>query len=268
MQDPRRTNPGSQSRTARAVCQRAIPFDVSPRALPGVRPLDPDAWLSVDDAFGGQMALRDDLVARHRADVLQCLPSAHDAAAELLQTVLDHLRHHPGLGYSVGATAVTRPDGITVAVSKDDPLATLGRLVQEDLCILQKRDTEHVLTGAILCFPASWRLEDKFDRPMTAIHDPVPDYDGPMARRVQRLFDGVQVGRPLWRFNRLWYVDPDLHQPRSADNPRPKPDGTSPAYFRCEKQSLLRLPQTRAVIFAIHTYVVSEEAAPKAAFAR
>jgi hypothetical protein len=132
-------------------------------------------------------------------------------------------------------------------------------LVQEDICILQKRGEEHVLTGAILCFPASWRLSEKFMRPLIDIHLPVDRYDENVARRVQRLFDGIQPGRPLWRYNALWYEDAELYQPRSAQEPRHiKDPGTAP-YLRSERQTLLRLPQTQAVIFSIHTYVLAAE---------
>ena len=108
-----------------------------------------------------------------------------------------------GAGYVISAKEVRRPDGVRVPLDRADPMATLGHLVQEDLCLMEKRGQQHVLTAAVLCFPASWRLADKIGRPLTAIHAPVAEYDDALARRVQRLFDGVQPGRPLWRFNAL-----------------------------------------------------------------
>lgn len=113
-------------------------------------------------------------------------------------------------------------------------------------------------TGAVLCFPASWLLSEKSGRPLSAIHETVDEYDTGLARRVQRMFDGVQVGRPLWRMNQLWYADPELHQPRSDITPRAienKPEGAS--YYRSERQCILRLPQTQAVVFTIHTFVLN-----------
>jgi hypothetical protein len=56
---------------------------------------------------------------------------------------------------------------------------------------MERRGDEHVLTAAVLCFPASWHLADKIGRPLTTIHVPVKVYDETLARRVQRLFDGV-----------------------------------------------------------------------------
>ena len=132
----------------------------------------------------------------------------------------------------------------------------LGRLVQNDFCILQKVGEEHVLTAASLCFPASWSLEEKFLKPLIDIHTPVKEYDEEIAKRVQRLFDGLQVNRPVWRFNAFYYEDPNLFQPRSVNQPRKKPAPNQVNYFRSERQTLIKLPETMAIVFGIHTFVM------------
>ena len=133
-------------------------------------------------------------------------------------------------------------------------METLGRLVQEDLCLMQKIDTEHVLTGAALCFPASWSLDEKLGRPLVGIHRTVKPYEPDLAHRVQRMFDLMRPEQPLWRMNALVYVNPDLHQPGREGAPRI--DRRSGQFVRAERQTLKRLPQTGAILFAIHTYVV------------
>lgn len=234
-----------------ALLQTDIPYDpLSPRPLPGIAPMAMADWLQRDDAFAGQMALRDHLVATRRDQVLALDDSARAAALELLDLVLD-------LAFPGAGAVVTRPDGARVPVDRQDPMGTLGRLVQEDLCILQKSGDEHVLTAAVLCFPASWTLSEKFMRPLIAIHEPVEEYDPDLARRVQRLFDGIQPARPLWRFNALWYDDPSLPQPRSETARRVPVGGADAPYMRSERQCLVRLPQSRAVVFSIHTYVLA-----------
>ncbi|MEP2641501.1 DUF3445 domain-containing protein [Roseobacter sp.] len=237
------------------ILQTAIPDDMAQeRALPGVQPLGDALWLRVDDAYAAQMAHRRALIDYHRDAVYWQDPTAQDAATETLDEAVKVL---PSLGFELSKMHCHCPDGVTVDL-RDPPLMVLGRLVQEDICILDKRGAEHVLLAAMLCFPASWRLHEKVGRPLVGIHDTVDVYDDSIARRVQRLFDGVQVGRPLWRFNRLWYDDPELHQPRSVQEPRRvAPGATEAAYQRAERQCILRLPQTRAVVFSIHTYVVA-----------
>lgn len=227
------------------------------KPLPGIAPMDPADWIIVDDAHAPQMAERARLLAERRDKVIAMDEGARPAASELLDTVLEVLAARAD--HAVGAGQVRRPDGVTVAIDRDDPMGTLGHLVQQDLCLMEKRGDEHVLTAAVLCFPASWTLEEKFLRPLIGIHLPVASYDATMARRVQRLFDGVQVGRPLWRFNALWYIDPALHQPRRENDRRPERGAQSADYLRTERQSLVRLPQSGAVVFGIHTSVLARD---------
>ncbi len=238
------------------ILQSALPFApwMDPRTarLPGILPVEGEDWLRVDDAFAGQMAERDRLIADHRSAVHALLDSARPAAAELLDKVLAKLALTPG--YQVGAQRVIRPDGITVPLDRDAPLLTLGRLVQEDLCLMEHDGAEHALTGAVLCFPASWMLAEKIGKPMTGIHTPVDHYTEDVARRVQRLFDAIRPEQALWRMNALVYDDHTLHQPRPEGARRPRP--VERLYMRCERQCLLRLPQTKAVVFSIHTYLV------------
>jgi dimethylamine monooxygenase subunit A len=226
--------------------------DPRTRRLPGILPVEGRDWLRVDEAYAPQMALRDRLIADQPEVVHALVPEARPAADELYAAILDWLREAPG--FLLSADTVTRPDGITVTLDAANPLLTLGRLVQEDLCLMEARGEEYVLTGGILCFPASWSLMQKLGRPMTSIHDPVPVYDADIARRVARLFDAIRPEQALWRMNYLTYDDFVLHQPRREGEKRPQP--TDHVFIRCERQCLLRLPATRAVVFTIHTYVV------------
>ncbi len=239
------------------IFQKTTPHDVTAtRPLPGVMSLDPSDWLHVDDAYAAQMSERERLLHTRRDEVVQYLNSAEPAMEELLSVVLDWLSEH-GQGYRINAGHATRPDGVDVPIDREDPLGTLGRLVQEDLCVLQRQVDEHVLTAAVVCFPASWALKDKIGRPLSTIHTPVPSYDDNIARRVQRLFDGVRVGRPVWRFNVLNYADADLFQPVRRTQPGGGADRSKYPYQRTERQCVLRLPQTGACVFSIHTYVMA-----------
>ena len=237
------------------ILQSHLPFapwmDPRTHRLPGVLPLDADDWLRVDDAFAGQMAERDRLIASVEDHVHAMLPEASAAADEMLAMVLDRLRM--AAGYVVKLHSVKRPDGVEVPLD-GPPLRVLGRLVQEDLCLMQRQDSQSVLTGAVLCFPASWTLAEKLGRPLTGIHAPVSQYSDDIALRVQRMFDAIRVDQPLWRANALVYVDATLHQPRRESDPRIDRHGGG--FVRSERQCFVRLPQTRAVVFSIHTYVV------------
>ncbi|WP_306132354.1 heme-dependent oxidative N-demethylase family protein [Roseivivax marinus] len=242
------------------ILQTHMPYDPADRPrLPGIRPLEPAEWLLVDDAFAAQMAERERLITTGREAVIAECPGARPAILEALEVILERLPE----GYAREGDDVVRPDGATAQIDRTDPLATLGHLVQDDICIMQRPDggDEHVLTAAVLCFPARWRLAEKIGRPLIAIHEPVPEYDSDLAPRVQRLFDGVRVGRPLWRVNELWTDNPTLFQPEPPAN-RPKWRGAESRYLRSERQCLVRLPETGAVVFSIHTYMVAAENMP------
>lgn len=239
------------------ILQHSVPYDVfDPPDLPGVQPLAPDDWVLVDEAYGAQMLHRAALIATQRDKVIYLEEGAKAAAQEVLEMVLDLLQRRFDK-FEVGTGAVRRPDGINVAIDRDDPLGTLGHLVQEDLCLMQKRGDEHVLMGAVLCFPAGWRLREKAGHPLMHIHAPVDSYNAGLGRRVQRLFDGVRTGQPMWRYNVLWYENPELYQPYTPDDhyktvhqPKARP------YLRSERQCIVRLPKTDAVLFSIHNFVV------------
>ena len=242
------------------VLHSSLPFKVwlDPRLarMPGILPLDPSDWLHVDEVYAQQMAERERLLGAQPNAVHALLPGAQDAAAELYEMVAERL---PGLGFVADGRAWIRPDGKRVQTSIEAPLLSLGHLAQEDFCILQQGlDGHHVLTGAVLCFPASWTLSEKIGKGLPGIHSPVQSYDAKITTRVQRMFDAIRPEQPLWRANALDYSDPSLHQPRRADQ-AVRRDTEGGGYIRSERQSLLRLPRTRAVVFSIHTYIVRRD---------
>lgn len=234
-----------------------VPWKHAPAArLPGLSPLPLEDWLLQDDAFAEQMAFKDNLIAEHRRDVIATTPGATQAALECLDTILNAL----GETYTVTADAVTRPDGVTVPINRADPLATIGRLVQQDTCLMQASPKGYVLTAAVLCFPASWTLAEKIGKPLLAIHRPVAKYDANLAKRVDRLFQAIKPGTVLTRANLLFYEKPDLFAPCTEDDQRAYLGAN---YLRTERQTLRRLPNSNAVVFGIHTTVMDAARLPK-----
>lgn len=236
------------------ILQERLPDDVvalAARRLPGIAPLAMSDWLCRDEVFAAQMALRDRLLATCRDRVLSEASVGSEAGRELLELVAVLCASN---GYRREAGGLIRPDGVHVPLAEDTPLATAARLVQEDLLILEPGPDGHVLTEGALMFPASWTLAEKIGRALPGIHRPVPSYDDALVPRVQRLFDAIRPEQPLVRANVLAHDDFRLFQPHSEADPRRC--GPDPGFLRSERQALLRLPQTGAVVFSIHTYVV------------
>jgi dimethylamine monooxygenase subunit A len=227
--------------------------------LPGTAPIRLEDWLQRAEAFAGQMAYRDRLIAGRPDAVHAMTEDCRAAAEELLDAVLERLRDAEG--YTRGVEAVRRPDGVDVPLDRVRPLLTAGRLVQEDLLVLEKSGgaAEHALTGGILCFPSNWTLAEKMERGLERIHLPVEVYDAGIARRVQRMFDALRPDAPLMRANVLSYGTHELFNPRHEfDRHRPSPGDDR--FVRVERQCLVKLPVTRAVVFSIHTYMVRPSA--------
>ncbi|WP_103333340.1 heme-dependent oxidative N-demethylase family protein [Pseudotabrizicola formosa] len=241
------------------VLQPSLPFapwaDARTRRLPGILPLDMADWLRVDAAYAGQMPLRDQLIATRPAEVIAQLSSAAQAVEEMYEFTLDRLPE----GFVRDSRSVTRPDGVRVPLDPARPLQTLGCLLQEDLCLMQEHgDGEHMLSAAVLCFPAGWALAEKLGRPLLRMHRPVASYTEDMAKRVQRLMDAVRVETPLWRANAHHSRAP-LFNPLREDAPKDTVAQGDMPYIRSERQCLIRLPVSRAVLFSIHTYLVRRE---------
>ena len=90
------------------------------------------------------------------------------------------------------------------------PLIAAGRLVQEDLCLLEKPEAaaEHVLTGAILCFPSNWTLAAEAGQGARA-HPPAgralrrrDGAPGPAAVRRPAARGAADAGQPARLFRR------------------------------------------------------------------
>ena len=232
------------------ILQKSIPYEWQKvTKLPGVMPLNPHEWIIFDDAYIDQMAEREVLL-KNNNDVIVKDKNSEEAARELLYATLHFLCSADG--FEVSEKQVITRDKRIVNIDYNKPLLTCGLLVQNDFCVMQKIDGQHVLSAAVLCFPANWRLKEKFMKPLFSIHRNVPEYSPEIAKRVDRIFDGIRVAQPMWRFNVLEYSDPTLYQPYRRNKE------LKPSYVRSERQTFLKLPDTGAVIFGIHTFVVKK----------
>ncbi len=228
---------------------------------PGLAPLGELPLALAGPDFAAQMAERERLLAAARDTCIAARPEGAEPARELLGHVIAAMDGREGFALEAGRWR--RPDGARVAPDADDPLASLGAMTAEDWCLLSPDPAagEYRLLAAVLCFPSRWSLAEKLGRPLTAIHAPVPDYDAALARRVNRVFEGLRAGRPVWRVNWLVHPTAELHLPLGeGEKAAPRPARAERLYLRVERQTLTRLPGTGAVAFGIRTRVTPIEA--------
>ncbi|HVA69769.1 MAG TPA: DUF3445 domain-containing protein [Acidimicrobiales bacterium] len=219
-----------------------LPLDAKGwRLAMGLRPLDPSTWFEIDGHYEEEMALKATLLRESYDVVVATNPEGDEASFELLQEVREFLRTY-------------RPELTLAPTEGEHPIVAASRLVQEDLCVLV-RDDAWRLRAACVCFPSRWSLATKIGTTLDEIHSPVPLYDQVLARPTSAFFDRLTPERSFWRLNWTLLDSPVLHQPFGArTSPR---GGLADWFFRVERQTLRQLPQTKAIVFTIRTYVAS-----------
>lgn len=243
-----------------------LPFDGKPhRWTMGLRPLALENWLWLDGRYDKEVALRRELLSQRRDEVFQACPEAQAASTEVLELVLVFLeKKHPERFQRIREDKSLAPGQTTfeMAVRALHPLELAGRLVQEDLCVMQavpddfEDAREYHLTAAALCFPTRWNLREKIGHPMSEIHDPVPGYREQINAPVNQFMRRLTPEKPMWRINWSLNEDSTLFQPGGHGVLEAAPHLTSEnagteVFLRLERQTLRRLPMTSAILFTI-----------------
>jgi dimethylamine monooxygenase subunit A len=232
------------------------------RLTMGLTPLNEAEWLVPDASLPEILAEKRRLLATRSESVLCVLPEASAVSVELLQLLAGHLpRHFPSiyrLGKDGQLTNTASHETWNIDGPPLHPLDIAGRLVAEDLCLMQASDAGYRLIGATLCFPNRWQLEEKIGQPLDFIHAPVPGFAPALERPVAHFFAALKPDRILARVN--WGIadDPTRFQPigRDADAAITPETAGSALYLRIERQTLRRLPESQAVLFTIRTEIM------------
>jgi len=132
---------------------------------------------------------------------------------------------------------------------------------------MRRGDDGWRLAAGSLCFPSSWVLREKFGKPMSAIHEPVPGF-GPGTRNaglIDRMFDRLQVVQPVERFNWSIQAGDTLYHPlsnveridRATGRPIrfPDVDAAARAFIRVERQTLRKLLKSGDILFTIRIHL-------------
>jgi len=239
-----------------------LPFEPGPyRMAMGLIAVPETVWFEMDARYREEIAERHRLLAERRAEVFGAEPRSDHARAETLTMMLRHLtREHPDWFEYDGATIHNRLTGESLRREAYDPLELAGRVVQEDLCVIEASLEGPRLTAAILCFPSRWRLHEKLGRPLSEVHGSVPFYADRLSRPVDRFMAHVRVGHIAARLNWSLMDDPTLFQPtgkwRTAhDASITEQNAGDRLYLRVERQTLRRLPESDAILFGIRVHV-------------
>jgi hypothetical protein len=226
-----------------------MPIDGKPdRMHVGARKLDLADWIEINEDYESDLAKKRELLKNIHDRVFVSLPRGDQGSKE----VLDLLRTHLPAEF---------PDRWPTGLSVDEslhPLEAASLLVQEDLCLMSQVGSDWVLTAASMCFPSRWDVRDKIGKNLSGIHGPVPHYEETIAVATQNIHDKLTVERPVWRVNWTVMDSGELHQPVAVRDPnamkvtRDNIDQT--LFFRRERQTLRKLPNSGDILFTIRTY--------------
>lgn len=229
----------------------------------GLKALNAKDWIEIDEHFAEELALKDKLLKKQYSDVFASLPESQPSQKEVLDLLLNHLlEQFPQYYRQQGTTIenITTGQVWDVADFEAAPLDLAGRLVQEDLLLMQPSPEGYRLVAASLCFPSRWRLREKLGRPLTQIHSPVPEYQDKLERPVDNFFDRLKVNHPAWRLNWSILDSPELFLPQARekqdlDTTLDAKNAGEKLWIRVERQTLRRLRVSSDILFTVRTYV-------------
>ena len=228
----------------------------------GLAMLDGDAeWFQVGESWLDDLREKRRLLLAHRDRVFVEQPASRAAQAEVLEAVVSWLEaREPGRVQVAGNRLEIPALGEVHALDGGlAPLDLAARLVQEDLCVMERRDEAWRLTAASVCFPTRWDLPSKLGRSLAEIHGTVPGYAERLMRSADRFFDAMSCGPVAWRSNWSLLDDPALFQPVGSGRTTPNSEVTADnagerVWLRVERQTLRRLPRSDAIVFTIRVY--------------
>ena len=218
----------------------------------GLRACPEEDWLLTPDHFGDadmhrhQLALKQELSQTHHAAIFDATPDSMDASLETSDLIKDNLATHHGIQLTPDASR--------------HPLDAAALQIPEDVLLLAPQETDDgtiwILKAASLAFPSHWVLSEKMNRPMAAIHTPVPGYGDVLEKPVDRFFNAMLKGPISQRRNWALQIDDGLFTPSRFDHKPIKTDEIATRLFvRVERQTLRKLPVSGWIIFTIQTAI-------------
>ncbi|KIW97720.1 uncharacterized protein Z519_01304 [Cladophialophora bantiana CBS 173.52] len=160
-------------------------------------------------------------------------------------------------------------------------LETLGRTLDEDFLFLlpeegdkntdkketnsesSEGDAKYILEAYVCCCPSGFDPREKLGNRLAKIHGPVPGYPQKLEASMDRFFSRLEVGKYVRRVNwavttntEVYAAGPGTNHAHEGDEVEELEDvDVDKTFLRCERQTLHRLPKSKALVFAFRTYL-------------
>lgn len=263
---------------AKPTIQR--PFKKGPYNLTmGLRKVEKDDWLLLENTYKDVTDLRKEIVEDEEKfkHTVITQPCSRESLCEFYDIALDYMmQRYPKYFYRKSNTMmynVIREEEIFANSSSyggnmTDLVTTLSRTIEEDFLVMMKDNQgtgEYYLRGGAFVFPSGLDPAEKKDLSLQDIHGPVPYYKEKIQKSMDKFFERLKIGSFAMRIN--WTCQ--AHTQRyavginHAYHGESKPevlkaenlDFDNGVFLRNERQCLLRLPKTKAIVFTIRTYL-------------
>lgn len=252
------------------------PFKYGPNyfVTMGISRISFDDWIELDNEWPRYHHEKLNRLSSDRASSLcKTAPEALDAARETMELLSEYLvARYPSLFRmetinNVQHIRITTTNEVYPIVS-EDPLKYASLLLEEDLALMiEGDDQKYYLKAGSIILPGFWRLEDKFNMSLADIHlsGDVPKFKEKLQTSMERFFLKLKPEEMVTRYNYFIQTDENLAWSQAIgsedefgigwDNAQVDPP-IEKIHFRSERQTLRRLPRSRAILFTIRTYFI------------
>ena len=231
----------------------------------------PESWILIGEEHSDMMRQKCERLDRYRPFYFGSLPDSLPAQRELREKVVAHLlADHPNSFERRGTLlrSLLTGRGLDLEDDSTEPLLQLSYLIEEDFMLLEQSGETLRITAASNAYSTSGRLVAAVGHGMDWAHERVPRLTEKLGSRIDRVLGSIHAAAPCERFN--WQITPlatvffphdDPHAANAAamhdvlDELRRNPGRAGELlWMRAERQTLRRLPDSKAVAFSLHTY--------------
>jgi dimethylamine monooxygenase subunit A len=237
----------------------------------GLRPIRPENWILIGAGHAEMMRQKCERLANQRQCYYRTLPTSLPAQRELRERIVAHLAaDHPQSFEKIGSVVrslITRQT-LDLDDASTEPLMQVSYLIEEDFMLLEEIEGTIQITAASNAYSSSGRLVGSVGHDVEWAHEPVPQLTRKLGGKINRVLGSIHADTPCERFN--WQITPmatvffphdDPHAANAAamrevlvELRRDPARAGEFLWIRVERQTLMRLPDSNAVAFSLHTY--------------
>ncbi|KAI4234792.1 MAG: hypothetical protein LQ349_003579 [Xanthoria aureola] len=254
----------------------------------GISKCTKEDWIQIDRQYLDRVTERKKNLETY-PDTCHAINSNFGANAitELFEKIVDHLPARFPTMFALDAGKCVFQNRVTgvqynLEECRNEPrqmLRLLAENVEEDFYLMcPDNEGVFVMQGFVSCFTNSFFAPGKLGLSMKDIHGPVPDLENKIGKGINHSMKSMRGGSMVQRMGAkltkspmqwsLQFCGPDLF--RTGGNnfyPDPgqdvddlsEPQDLDACYLRVERQSLVRLPDTKAIVFCVRHYITPLE---------